>query len=142
MRIVPPCILHLFLFALLLSAVLTPLHALGNSDQDRAAKESAGAGSAEPAVPPSAPGTAAPETVPITIRGVIRLLGNEPFPELVLTDAEGNDWYLDGDAKKKARPYEHRELTLRGRPEYKEMTLVNGMSMGIRRLLRDAVILE
>jgi hypothetical protein len=69
-------------------------------------------------------------------------LGNEPFPELVLTDDEGNDWYLDGDAKEKARPYQHRELTIRGRPEYKEMKLANGVSMGIRRFLRDAVIVE
>jgi hypothetical protein len=114
-----------------------PLHALGNSDQNRAAKEPAGAGSTEPAAPPSAP-----ETEPITLRGRIRLLGNEPFPELVLTDAEGNDWYLDGDAKEKARPYQHRELTLRGRPEYKEMKLANGMSMGIRRFLRAAVIVK
>jgi hypothetical protein len=129
-----------FLFVLLISAAL-PLHALGNNDQDRAAKKPTGAGSAESAVPLSDSG-AAPEAEPITIRGTIRLLGNEPFPELVLTDAEGNDWYLDGDAREKAKPYQHRELTLRGRLEYKEMTLANGMSMGIRRLLRDAVILE
>jgi hypothetical protein len=148
------CFFRSFLFALIISAVLTPLHALGNSDQDRGgaakepafAKESAGRGSAESTIPPSAPGAApappAPDAEIITIRGVIRLLGNEPFPELVLTDSDGSDWYLDGDAKEKTRPYQHREITLRGQPEYKEMTLANGMSMGMRRFLRDAVILE
>jgi hypothetical protein len=130
MRALP---VRLFLFTLLLSAALSP-HALGNSDQDNAANESAGAGSAEPA--------AQPEAEPLTVTGTIRLLGSEPFPELVLTDGEGNDWYLDGDAREKARTYQHQELTLRGRPEYKEMKLANGMSMGTRYFLRDAVIVE
>jgi hypothetical protein len=131
MRITPSRVFNLLFLALLISAAL-PLHALGGREP----------APAEPAIPLSAPGTAATEAKHITVTGTIRLLGNEPFPELVLTDSDGNDWYLDGDAKEKARPYQHRELTLRGRPEYKEMTLANGMSVGIRRLLRDAVILE
>jgi hypothetical protein len=118
-------------FALLISAAL-PLHALGGREP----------APAEPAIPLSAPGTAAAEAEPITVTGTIRLLGNEPFPELVITDDEGNDWYLAGDARKEMRPWQHRELTLRGRPEYREIKLANGMSMGMRHFLHDAVIVK
>jgi hypothetical protein len=120
--------MRLFLFALLISAAL-PLHALGG-------KETA---SDTPAKSPSQP---APEAEPLTVTGTIRILGHEPFPELVITDEEGSDWYLDGDIVKEARPYQHQELTVRGRPEYKEMKLANGMSMGTRCFLRDAVIVK
>jgi hypothetical protein len=119
----------LFLAAALGAAVLPPLCALGGREPDRPPEE-------EEAPPESAP---TPEEL-LTVRGRIRLLGNEPFPEPVLTDDEGGDWYLDGDVREQVKPWQRRELTLRGRPEYREIKLANGMSLGVRRFLRDAVI--
>jgi hypothetical protein len=74
----------------------------------------------------------------VELEGRIRLLGSEPFPNLVLTGEDGQDWYLEGPARRALQPYEQRTIRVRGRVELREMVLANGRSLGIRRFLWEA----
>jgi hypothetical protein len=69
-------------------------------------------------------------------------VGGEPFTELVLTGADGQDWYLEGPARRTLRPYEQQSVRVRGRVELREMVLANGRSLGVRRGLSDLELLE
>jgi hypothetical protein len=69
-------------------------------------------------------------------------VGNEPFTELVLSDDEGNDWFLDRETRKSLERSQHQELTLRGEAEYREIFLADGRSLGIRRYLRKAAAVK
>jgi hypothetical protein len=78
----------------------------------------------------------------VELEGRIRLLGNEPFPDLVLTGPDGQDWYLEDSRRGLFRSYEQRTVRVRGRVELTELTLANGRSLGFRRRLLDAELLE
>jgi hypothetical protein len=69
-------------------------------------------------------------------------VGNEPFTELVLSDDDGNDWYIDRESRKSLERYQHQELTLRGEAEYREIFLADGRRLGIRRCLWKAAAAE
>jgi hypothetical protein len=77
----------------------------------------------------------------VELSGRVRLLGSEPFPDLVLTDRDGADWYLEGPDRRALQAYEQRTLKVRGRVELRELVLANGRSLGFRRFLRDVEIL-
>jgi hypothetical protein len=76
------------------------------------------------------------------LEGRVRLLGGEPFTDLVLTAADGQDWYLEGPARRALQAYEQRNVRVRGKVELREMVLVNGRSLGLRRGLSDVKLLE
>jgi hypothetical protein len=78
----------------------------------------------------------------VELRGRVRLVGSDPFPDLVLTGGDGEDWYLEGPDRRALQPYEQRTLKVRGRVELRELILANGRSLGFRRFLRDVEILE
>jgi hypothetical protein len=77
----------------------------------------------------------------VELSGLVRLLGSEPFPDLVLTGGDGEDWYIEGSGREILRSYEQRSLRVRGRVELREMILANGKSLGLRRVLWDLEIL-
>jgi hypothetical protein len=67
-------------------------------------------------------------------------VGNEPFTELVLSDAEGNDWFIEGPSRD-ALIYRQQEiLTLRGEAAYRDLLLADGRRMGVRKILRNAAV--
>jgi hypothetical protein len=76
------------------------------------------------------------------LRGRIRLVGNMPFPRLVITDESDRDWYLEGADRDLLAPYEQQTLTLTGRAEYQDIILANGTKAGSRRFLRDVRVVE
>jgi hypothetical protein len=78
----------------------------------------------------------------VELSGRVRLVGSEPFPDLVLTGGDDQDWYLDDASRQVLRFYEQRIVKVRGRVELKEMILANGRSLGFRRFLRDVEILS
>jgi hypothetical protein len=78
----------------------------------------------------------------VELSGRVRLLGSDPFPDLVLTGEGGEDWYLEGSDRRALQAYEQRSLRVRGRVELRELVLANGRSLGFRRFLRDVEILE
>jgi hypothetical protein len=104
----------------------------------------ANARSSAAAVPgiPGPGGTLIHDGDQVELEGRIRLLGSEPFPDMVLTGADGQDWYLEGPARRTFQPYEQRTVKVRGRVELREMVLANGRSLGFRRCLVDPELLE
>jgi hypothetical protein len=110
----------------------------------------AGSGPASPSAPdaalPSAPSVPGPNGTPVRggdwveLEGRIRLVGAEPFTDLVLTDGAGQDWYLEGPGT--LRSFEQRTVKIRGRVKLREMVLANGRRQGLRRSLSDLKLLE
>jgi hypothetical protein len=82
-----------------------------------------------------------PEGV-LQFHGRIRLVGNMPFPRLVITDESDRDWYLEEADRDLLASYEQRSLTVSGRAEYQDIILANGQKAGVRRFLRDVRIIE
>jgi hypothetical protein len=78
----------------------------------------------------------------VEVSGRVRLVGNEPFPDLVLTDQEEHTWYIDPADRKILSPYEQRTVTIRGTMDLKEMVLANGKSLGSRRTLSGITLVK
>jgi hypothetical protein len=76
----------------------------------------------------------------VELSGRVRLVGSEPFPDLVLTGGDGKDWYLEGPDRRALQGYEQRTVKVRGRAELRELVLANGRSLGFRCFLRDVEI--
>jgi hypothetical protein len=111
------------MLSLILAAV--PLTALGGTDSSARDQEAATDG----------------EALLLQIRGRVRLVGNMPFPQLVISDDE-RDWYLEGDDEALLRGYEQRIVSVEGNPEYHDLILANGQKIGTRYLLRNIKIIE
>jgi len=79
------------------------------------------------------------ETV-VQVSGVVRLVGFNPFPELVITDDEF-DWYIAREEMNKLHDLQHRAVTIEGRKTITELFFANGMSAGIRRELSNIRII-
>jgi hypothetical protein len=91
---------------------------------------------------PSAPSAPSAPVVPtlVQVSGRVRLVGNMPFPHLVVSDGEF-DWYVEGDDELLLRRYEQQTVRIEGRPEYLDLTLANGQKIGTRRFLRNVRLL-
>jgi hypothetical protein len=155
-RFMPPALLCFLFFSL-----GVPVFALGR--RDTGAKPATDAVQA-PAVAPEpvtpAAGATTPPTTPdaltaagpngtlvhtgdqVELSGQIRLLGSEPFPDLVLTDPEGRDWYMERQYRQILQSYEHQMVSIRGKVELRDMVLANGYSLGIRRFLSDVELVK
>jgi hypothetical protein len=71
----------------------------------------------------------------LTVTGTVRLVGNEPFTELVVTDGAGNNWYVAEEGRSLLAPWQHRPVTVRGKVRMREMVLANGKALGTRRII-------
>jgi hypothetical protein len=78
----------------------------------------------------------------LELTGRFMLRGNEPYPDLVLTDPEGHEWYIARENRRLLSGYEDRNVTVRGRLDIQEMILANGQNMGIRRTLSEIVLIR
>ncbi|MDR1970974.1 MAG: hypothetical protein LBQ46_03540 [Treponema sp.] len=107
-------------------------------------------GPADPVALPANPGRAVPgpggtllhDGDRVELTGRVRLVGSEPFPDLVLTGPDDQDWYLEGASRQLLRPYEQQTVSVRGKVELREMILANGRSLGFRRILLEVEILD
>jgi hypothetical protein len=77
----------------------------------------------------------------VEITGIIRLVGNEPFNELVITEEGRQTWYIEGENRAILSRYQQRNVTIRGTVELQEMVLANGKYLGIRRILKDVSLM-
>ena len=50
----------------------------------------------------------------ITVTGKIRLVGNEPFTNLVITTDDGVDYLIQGDLESKLRELQYQRVTVKG----------------------------
>jgi hypothetical protein len=78
----------------------------------------------------------------ITVTGTVRLVGTSYFNDLVITDSEDNDWYVEGEDRKKLASMEQREVTVKGLAEYEDIILADRTKAGIRRYLRKITLVE
>jgi hypothetical protein len=78
----------------------------------------------------------------VEVSGLVRLVGSEPFPDMVLADTDEHIWYIAPGDRKILSSYEQRTVTIRGTVELMEMVLANGKSLGTRRILSDISIVK
>lgn len=78
----------------------------------------------------------------VLIHGRIRLIGNEPFSQLILTDDAGKDWYVSDDDRPRLRNLEQRRVSLTAEVEIKPMILANGKHMEDRRILKNIELVQ
>lgn len=71
----------------------------------------------------------------VTVTGRIRVVGNEPFTELVITDGEGRDWYVDEEERVALSGYEQKTIRVKGTVTRKEMILADGRKLEDRRIM-------
>jgi hypothetical protein len=78
----------------------------------------------------------------ITVTGTVRLVGTAYFNDIVITDSEDNDWYVEGEDRKKLSLLEQEQVTVKGVTEYEDIILADRTKAGIRRYLRKITVLE
>ena len=77
----------------------------------------------------------------IQVYGVVRMVGNMPFPELVITDSE-RDWYIDADEVYRLKDYQHRRLVVEGVLDIIPIVFASGILGGERHILREIRIIS
>ena len=77
----------------------------------------------------------------VRVTGTVRLVGNEPFSEIVITGQEA-EWYIDREETKPLKELQHRTVTVEGAETVTELVFANGRSAGERRTLKNIRILE
>jgi hypothetical protein len=76
----------------------------------------------------------------VEITGLVQLLGNEPFTELVLSDEEGRPWYIAPEDRPLLAGREQQRVRVRGTLELRPLILADGTPVGTRRILRGVSI--
>jgi len=87
-----------------------------------------------PALLPALGGRDKVKTVQVT--GIVRLVGNEPFSELVVSN-EQDAWFIAREEQYKLADFQHRTVTVEGEETVTELKFANGQSAGTRRELRN-----
>ncbi|MCL2832749.1 MAG: hypothetical protein FWD78_06235 [Treponema sp.] len=82
------------------------------------------------------------KNIPVTqVTGTVRLVGNEPFTQLVIS-ANDKQWYIDSADESKLREFQHRIVTVEGTQTITEMTFANGRPAGTRYTLSNIKIIK
>jgi hypothetical protein len=71
----------------------------------------------------------------VFVSGTLRLVGSGIFNEYVITDARGNDWYVESSARESVRKYEQRTIAVEAVAKREGMTLADGKKLEDRRVL-------
>lgn len=78
----------------------------------------------------------------VSVTGTVRVVGNDPFPERVLSDTKGQTWYIDADSVDCVRQYEQHRITVRGVIRVKQQLLANGTRLPDRVMLTEVLVIE
>ena len=73
--------------------------------------------------------------------GKVRLVGSDPFPELVITNAE-HEWHVAKEEEHKLKDLQHRTVTVEGNETVTELRYANGTPAGQRRDLKNIRIIS
>ena len=76
----------------------------------------------------------------VQVTGTVRLVGNEPFAELVI-HSDDRLWYIANDDEHKLRDLQHRTVTVEAIETVVELQFASGRSAGERRTLRNIRII-
>lgn len=82
------------------------------------------------------------DTKEITVKGIVRLVGNEPFTNLVITDEKSQDWYLDNEYKNLFLPYQQKVIIVKGIVHIKKQVLANGKEIEPKLMLKNVLLIE
>jgi len=77
----------------------------------------------------------------VRITGTVRLVGAEPFTQLVISNNEGS-WYITDADRSKLKDYQYRTVTVEGVSSEIEMKFANGTPAGTRRELKKIKVIE
>ena len=77
----------------------------------------------------------------VQVTGLVRLVGNEPFTELVIS-TEDNGWFIESSERYKLNNLQHRTVTVTGIENVIELTFASGVPAGERRTLRNIEIIK
>jgi hypothetical protein len=73
----------------------------------------------------------------LVVSGTLRLVGNEPFTRLVITDAAGRDWIIDAAGRKALAGHETKPVRVSAILRLKPQILANGKRLpDLRELTR------
>ena len=88
--------------------------------------------------------TEAPDGSTVTIEGIVRLVGAEPFADYVIETEEGTYWYVV-DGVEAIAGYEHLTVRVTGTVFHRPMILANGRNLGMRHeiaVTEDALVIQ
>ncbi len=79
----------------------------------------------------------------VVITGRVRLVGSDPFPRYVVTEAGKYDWYIpNAEDRKVISGFEQQTLTIRGTVVLREVILVNGRRIGTEHSLKSVSLVK
>jgi len=77
----------------------------------------------------------------VQVTGKVRLVGSEPFPELVISGSDG-EFYIDREDVSKLRDLQQRTVVVEGTLTVRSYNYANGRPAGERRTLKDIKIIK
>jgi hypothetical protein len=77
----------------------------------------------------------------VQVSGRVRLVGSNPFPDLVITGPD-REWYIDRDDQHILKDLQHRTVTVEGNETVMALTFANGRPAGERRTLKNIRIIR
>jgi hypothetical protein len=78
----------------------------------------------------------------IVLTGRVRLVGSMPFPELMISEESGVDWYIRADESAKLKDFEQQNVTVSAHYDIHDVVLADGKKIGVRRVLSNISIVE
>ncbi|MDR2842956.1 MAG: hypothetical protein LBV52_07130 [Spirochaetaceae bacterium] len=78
----------------------------------------------------------------VIISGTVRIVGSEPFTEIVVTDENGTDWFIDSAEKNKLYKYQGTTVNVKGNLYLTDIVLADGNKIGVRRTLKNVSIIR
>ena len=78
----------------------------------------------------------------VAVSGTLRRGGTGTFNDLVVTDADGKDWYVERAAAAELGAYEQKPVKVEGVLRLRKMKLANGKELPDRRELTEVRIVE
>jgi hypothetical protein len=82
------------------------------------------------------------DTQEVVVKGRVRLVGTDLFSNLVITDEKDRDWYIAEQDRSLLSGYQQRTVTVKGRPDYRDIVLADGKKAGVRSYLLDIDIVD
>lgn len=73
----------------------------------------------------------------VRVSGRVRRVGSDPFTELVVTDADGIDWYLDEAGEDRVQESEQETVVIEGVVHLRKIELADGTDLGLRHELHE-----
>lgn len=77
----------------------------------------------------------------IVVTGTVRRVGAEPFSELVITDSDEQDWYVQPEDVFLLRTLEQQQVRVRGMFRLRQMILADGRELPPRYELRELQVM-